>query len=306
MELPVPECYRYFDKFEKYFWSPTLYSAGQAGDYAFNLHPDITTLGSAYLDLIQAYDWKSITILYQDNDSMMTLKQIFDHTSSIEPGDDFRIVVKQLEENDNGFRDVLKEVFFSESNLIVLDCEQKILADVLMQAQQVGLISTGYYFLLTSLDSHVVDLENYKYGGTKFTAFRLIDVDKAEVQNVIYGIVESIVDRVMTRSMRVLTLDVNTFQHMANMAVPAGNLDTTTAIIYDSVHAFALALNELTEVQQVRQMPLDCSGKIAWAHGNSLINYMKMVEFIGLSGPIKASINHEFFIPRISRKTFKD
>ena len=80
-------------------------------------------------------------------------------------------------------------------------------------------------------------------------------------------------------------------QHMANMAVPAGNLDTTTALIYDSVHAFALALNELTGVQQVRQKPLECSGKTAWAHGNSLINYMKMVEFIGLSGPIKAGLS---------------
>ena len=28
-------------------------------------------------------------------------------------------------------------------------------------------------------------------------------------------------------------------------------------------------------------------GNAAWAHGNSLVNYMKMVEFIGLSGPIK-------------------
>ena len=28
-------------------------------------------------------------------------------------------------------------------------------------------------------------------------------------------------------------------------------------------------------------------GGQAWAHGNSLVNYMKMVEFIGLSGPIK-------------------
>ena len=181
-------------------------------------------------------------------------------------------VVKQLEENDNGFRDVLKEVFFSESNLIVLDCEQKILADVLMQAQQVGLISSGYFFLLTSLDAHVVDLENYKYGGTNFTAFRLIDVDKPEVQNVIYGIVESIMDSDLRG---------------ANVMVPEGNLDTTTALIYDSVHAFALALNELTSVQQVRQKPLDCSGTVAWAHGNSLVNYMKMVEFIGLSGPIK-------------------
>ena len=38
---------------------------------------------------------------------------------------------------------------------------------------------------------------------------------------------------------------------MANMAVPAGNLDTTTALIYDSVNAFAIALHQLTSVQQV-------------------------------------------------------
>ena len=31
---------------------------------------------------------------------------------------------------------------------------------VLEQAQQIGLISQGYYFLLTSLDAHVVDLGN--------------------------------------------------------------------------------------------------------------------------------------------------
>jgi len=244
---------------------------GQAGDYAINLHPDITTLGGAYLDLIEAYQWKTITILYQDNNSMMTLKQILDRTSTVGPMDEFRLVIKQLVHNENGYRDVLKEIFFSESNLIVLDCEKKILDDVLKQAQQVGLISQGYYFLLTSLDAHTVNLEDYKYGGTNFTAFRLIDVDKPEVQNVIYSIVESMIDKELRTA----------------MSVPEGNLDTTTALIYDSVHAFALALNELSSVQQVRQRPLDCSGQNTWVHGNSLINYMKMVEFIGLSGPIK-------------------
>merc|ERR1711892_1202591 len=244
---------------------------GQAGDYAINLHPDITTLGAAYLDLIEAYQWKYITILYQDNNSMMTLKQIFDRTSSVGPMEDFRLVIKQLDHNENGYRNVLKEIFFSESNLIVLDCEQEILDDVLKQAQQVGLISQGYFFLLTSLDAHTVSLEDYKYGGTNFTAFRLIDVDNPEVQNVIYSIVEGMIDQELRTAMN----------------VPEGNLDTTTALIYDSVHAFALALNELSKVQQVHQRPLDCSGQSSWVHGNSLINYMKMVEFIGLSGPIK-------------------
>ena len=96
--------------------------------------------------------------------------------------------------------------------------------------------------------------------------------DNPEVKNIVYRIVEDMVDRQI---------------RMNNDIVPEGHLDTTTALIYDSVNAFALALNELKSVQQVRQKPLDCSGTVAWAHGNSLVNYMKMVEFIGLSGQIK-------------------
>jgi ionotropic glutamate receptor len=205
--------------------------SGSAGEYAFNLHPDITTLGSAYLDLLESYAWKTITILYQDNDSLMTLKEIFSKTATVGPMDEFRLVVKQLAYNENGYRDVLKEIFQSESNLIVLECEKFILEEVIKQCQQVGLISQGYYFLLTSLDAHTVNLDDFKHGGTNFTAFRMIDVDKPEVKNVIYSIVESMVDRDLRM-------------------VPDGNLDTATALIYDSVHAFALALHELSAVQQ--------------------------------------------------------
>merc|ERR1740128_1047105 len=192
---------------------------GSDSEYAFNLHPDITTLGSSYLDVLEAYSWKTITILYQDNDSMMTLKEIFAKTATVAPTEQFKIVLKQLSHNENGYRDVLKEIFLSESNFIVLDCEKQILAEVLKQSQQVGLISQGFYFLLTSLDVHTVNLEDFKYGGTNFTAFRLIDVDKPEVQNVIYGIVESIIDSDLRG---------------ANVMVPEGNLDSTTALIYDS------------------------------------------------------------------------
>ena len=32
---------------------------------------------------------------------------------------------------------------------------------------------------------------------------------------------------------------------------------------------------------------LSCDGEETWVHGNSLINYMKMVEMNGLSGKIR-------------------
>ena len=47
------------------------------------------------------------------------------------------------------------------------------------------------------------------------------------------------------------TVKVNMFQEMGQHEVPNGNLDTTTALIYDSVTAFAITLNKLDTVQQV-------------------------------------------------------
>ena len=39
--------------------------------------------------------------------------------------------------------------------------------------------------------------------------------------------------------------------------------------------------------QVINMNPLSCSTEEAWEHGNSLINYMKMVEIEGLTGRIK-------------------
>lgn len=97
-----------------------------------------------------------------DNDSMMTLRELFVKTSKSAESERLQIVVKQLSKNSNGYRDVLREILALESKLIVLDCEKMILAEVLKQCQQVGLINDEYYFLLTSLDAHTVDLDDFK------------------------------------------------------------------------------------------------------------------------------------------------
>ena len=54
-------------------------------------------------------------------------------------------------------------------------------------------------------------------------------------------------------------------------------LQTATALMYDAVHVFATALDQLDQSQVITTKPLSCSGEETWAHGNSLINYMKLV-----------------------------
>ena len=57
---------------------------------------------------------------------------------------------------------VLKEVYLSKSTNIILDCSKDIIGEVLTQAQQIGMISEDHFYLLTSLDTHTVDMSGFK------------------------------------------------------------------------------------------------------------------------------------------------
>ena len=46
-------------------------------------------------------------------------------------------------------------------------------------------MTASHNYLITSLDLHLVDLEDFKYGGTNITAFRLVDPAHPEVVSVV-------------------------------------------------------------------------------------------------------------------------
>lgn len=82
-------------------------------------------------------------------------------------------------------RPLLKQIKNSAESHIVLDCSTERIYDVLKQAQQIGMMSDYHSYLITSLDLHSVDLEEFKYGGTNITALRLVDPDDPEIQKVV-------------------------------------------------------------------------------------------------------------------------
>ena len=53
-------------------------------------------------------------------------------------------------------------MYASKHTIIVLDCNKDIIREVLIQAQQIGMMSEDYYYMLTSIDAHTVDLHNFK------------------------------------------------------------------------------------------------------------------------------------------------
>lgn len=215
--------------------------------YSINLYPHPFSLSKAYFDLVREFEWTSFTILYEDNDGLVRLQELFKV-----PPKKYKITLMQLPDHKD-YRDVLRNVLISSEYNLILDCKTENVERVLKQAQQVGLMTALHSFLITSLDLHLVDLQDFKYSGTNITAVRLVDPERGEARKFMYE----------------------------------WRMKTEAMLIYDAVKLFVMAIQALDNSTYVQVSPLKCELEGGWIHGNSLINYMKMVYFPGLSGFIR-------------------
>ncbi|XP_050309100.1 glutamate receptor ionotropic, kainate 2 isoform X3 [Anthonomus grandis grandis] len=243
-----------------------------------NLYPHPTTLSRAYVDIVKAWGWKSFTIIYENNEGLVRLQELLKAHGPYE----FPITVRQLGEV-NDYRPLLKQIKNSAESHIVLDCSTPRIYEVLKQAQQIGMMSDYHSYLITSMDLHGVDLEEFKYGGTNITAFRLVDPEGPEIRRIV-------------RDWNYVSIDTNNKKGDLTTAQYRDNttfVKAETALMYDAVHLFAKALHDLDSSQQIDIKPLSCDAVDFWPHGYSLINYMKVVEMRGLTGVIK--FDHQGF-----------
>lgn len=67
----------------------------------------------------------------------------------------------------------------------MLECSFKILNEVLTQAQQVGIVTDHYNYIITNLDLVTLDLEPFQYGGANITGVWTFERNKSLVPKVI-------------------------------------------------------------------------------------------------------------------------
>lgn len=131
-----------------------------------NLHPYPGSLLEVYLGVVGAWKWRDFTIFYEDDRSLVRMSEVL----KLKDNADYRVVIKQLDRDATGnYRPALKEALKSASTHFLIDCSTEILPTVLKHAQQVGLMTSEYHFLITNLDLHTIDLSPYQYSETKIT-----------------------------------------------------------------------------------------------------------------------------------------
>ncbi|XP_051722167.1 glutamate receptor ionotropic, kainate 5-like [Ctenopharyngodon idella] len=61
----------------------------------------------------------------------------------------------------------------------------------------------------------------------------------------------------------------------------------SSALLFDAVHVVVSAVQELNRSQEIGIKPLSCTSPQIWQHGTSLMNYLRMVEYDGLTGRVE-------------------
>nr|QUP79591.1 ionotropic receptor 5 [Monochamus saltuarius] len=232
-----------------------------------NFYPHPPILTRSYFDIIVALEWKTFTVLYEDDEGLLRLLSFI----KMAKDEGFTVIVQQLDRYHSGnYRTTLQETKQSGQKYFVVDCQIDHLKEVLLQFQQVGLMNQDYHYFITNLDAHTEDLTPFLYAGTNITGIRIVDPDKDLVQKI----------------SQELFADENTLPEIV-----AWNLRSEAALIIDAVHMFSTVLNDIKKQSSLpiinNENSLHCNDTNSWEHGYTIVNLLKTSSHEGLTGLIR-------------------
>ncbi|KAB0345081.1 hypothetical protein FD754_022007, partial [Muntiacus muntjak] len=131
--------------------------------FYINLYPDYAAISRAVLDLVLYYNWKTVTVVYEDSTGLIRLQELIKAPSRY----NIKIKIRQLPSGNKDAKPLLKEMKKGKEFYVIFDCSHETAAEILKQ------------------DLFALDLELYRYSGVNMTGFRLLNVDNPHVSAII-------------------------------------------------------------------------------------------------------------------------
>ncbi|KAL9893324.1 glutamate receptor ionotropic, kainate 2-like isoform 1-T1 [Glossina fuscipes fuscipes] len=234
---------------------PFIYSHLSGRYDAFNLHPHPLDIAKAIHAIVEQFEWSRFIYLYENSEFLSILDALM--SLYVTTGPVINIIHYDLNLNGN-FKSVLRRVRKSVDNRILIVGSTQSVAELLKQAQQVGIMNEDYKYIIGNLDFHTFDLEEYKYSEANITGMRMFSAEQSEVRNLMQnlGYLDETTEHEIIR----------------NGSCP---ITIEMALIYDAVVAFA----ETTKYLHYAPHALNCSDFSidVLEDGTTFKNYMRSI-----------------------------
>ncbi|XP_011885270.1 PREDICTED: glutamate receptor ionotropic, kainate 1 isoform X6 [Cercocebus atys] len=231
--------------------------------FYINLYPDYAAISRAILDLVLYYNWKTVTVVYEDSTGLIRLQELIKAPSRY----NIKIKIRQLPSGNKDAKPLLKEMKKGKEFYVIFDCSHETAAEILKQILFMGMMTEYYHYFFTTLDLFALDLELYRYSGVNMTGFRLLNIDNPHVSSIIEK-----------WSMERLQAPPRPETGLLD-----GMMTTEAALMYDAVYMVAIASHRAS---QLTVSSLQCHRHKPWRLGPRFMNLIKEARWDGLTGHI--------------------
>uniref|UniRef100_A0A8C3U8D3 Glutamate receptor n=1 Tax=Catharus ustulatus TaxID=91951 RepID=A0A8C3U8D3_CATUS len=231
--------------------------------FYINLYPDYAAISRAVLDLVLYYNWKIVTVVYEDSTGLIRLQELIKAPSRY----NIKIKIRQLPSGNKDARPLLKEMKKGKEFYVIFDCSHETAAEILKQILSMGMMTEYYHYFFTTLDLFALDLEPYRYSGVNMTGFRLLNIENPHVS--------SVVDKWSMERLQA--------PPKPETGLLDGMMTTEAALMYDAVYMVAVASQRAA---QMTVSSLQCHRHKPWRFGPRFMNLIKEARWEGLTGRI--------------------
>uniref|UniRef100_A0A8C5U8W5 Glutamate receptor n=1 Tax=Malurus cyaneus samueli TaxID=2593467 RepID=A0A8C5U8W5_9PASS len=125
--------------------------------FYINLYPDYAAISRAVLDLVLYYNWKIVTVVYEDSTGLIRLQELIKAPSRY----NIKIKIRQLPSGNKDARPLLKEMKKGKEFYVIFDCSHE------TQLRSSNRYGEGRHSTETPTgnDLFALDLEPYRYSG---------------------------------------------------------------------------------------------------------------------------------------------
>ncbi|XP_069393426.1 glutamate receptor ionotropic, kainate 5 isoform X2 [Paralichthys olivaceus] len=161
---------------------------------------------------------------------------------------------------------LLKEIRDDKVATIIIDANASVSYLILKKASELGMTSAFYKYILTTMDFPLLRLDDIVDEHSNIVGFSMFNTTHPFYLEFI----------------RSLNLS---WREGCDLTYPGPAL--SSALMFDAVHVVVGAVRELNRSQEIGVKPLSCTSPQIWQHGTSLMNYLRMVEYDGLTGRVE-------------------
>ncbi|XP_065142490.1 glutamate receptor ionotropic, kainate 5 isoform X1 [Paramisgurnus dabryanus] len=226
------------------------------------LYPSNEDLSLAIGAILRSFSYPTASLICAKAECLLRLEELVRHFLISRE----TLSVRMLEENLDP-TPLLKEIRDDKVATIIIDANASLSILILKKASELGMTSAFYKYILTTMDFPLLRLDDVVDDQSNIVGFSMLNISHPFYLEFI----------------RSLNLSWREGCDLSPYPGPA----LSSALMFDAVHVVVGAVRELNRSQEIGVKPLSCTSSLIWQHGTSLMNYLRMVEYDGLTGHIE-------------------